>query len=382
MSRGKVQRLRFYYPIELSKGSAVCLFFNKYGDLMRSKLVLIIEDDQVLRESTSMFLKEEGYEVLTAKNGLEGVEKAMEHIPDLILCDISMPRMNGYEVYSIISQNSATSFIPFIYLSAKTEREDIRVGMQMGADDYITKPFDYDELLKAIELRIAKREKLINATESGFKAILDSTLTGIMIYQDERVTFTNSKLIKIFGYSQDEFLKINFFDLVHNEYRTELESKVRRCVRGIQRSFNTTFKASTKSNECVNIDCWGGLSTINGGNALIANLINIDEYRKRAESQHTGAVNIYLNEKTERISNDEPVTFNEPQNPHGLTGRELEVLQLICKGLTNHEIADKLFLSVRTVDTHRGNLLGKTGVSNTAGLVVYAIKHNLFSVED
>jgi PAS domain S-box-containing protein len=351
---------------------------------MGKKLVLLIEDDQVLRESTSMFLKEEGYEVLLAKNGLEGVEKAMEHIPDLILCDISMPRMNGYEVFSIISQNSATSFIPFIYLSAKTEREDIRVGMQMGADDYITKPFDYDELLKAIELRIAKREKLINATESGFKAMLDSTLTGIMIYQDDKVSFINSKLLKIFGYSQDEILKINFFDLVQKEYQEELENKVRRCLRGIQRSFNITFKANTNSGEVVNIDCWGGLSLINGNNALIANLINIDEYRRKAESQHFDSASTYLQEKTEAYSSETINSHNAgvPKNPHNLTGREIEVLQHICQGYTNQEIADKLFLSVRTVDTHRGNILSKTGVANTAGMVVYAIKHNLFSLEN
>lgn len=350
---------------------------------MRKNIVLLIEDDHALRDSTSMFLQEEGYEVLTARNGLEGVEKAMEHIPDLILCDISMPRMNGYEVYSIISQNSATGFIPFIFLSAKSEREDIRVGMQMGADDYITKPFDFDELLKAIELRITKRERLINATENGFKAMLDSTLTGILIFQDDRISFTNSKLGKIFGYSPEEFLTIDVFKLIYEEYREVFESKVRRCLKGIQRSFNMTLKAFTKTGDIVNIDCWGGLSTLNGSNALIANVINIDEYRQRAELQLNGRINEYLLEKIESRNIETPTesTTNEPINPHNLTTREIEILQLICRGLTNHEIAEKLFLSVRTVDTHRGNLLSKTGVSNTAGLVVYAIKHNLFTLE-
>ncbi len=350
---------------------------------MKKNLVLLIEDDTVLRDSTCMFLQEEGYEVLLAKNGLEGVEKAMEHIPDLILCDISMPRMNGYEVYAILSQNSATGFIPFIFLSAKTEREDIRVGMQMGADDYITKPFDFDELLKAIELRISKRERLINATENGFKAMLDSTLTGILIFQDDRITFTNSKLSKIFGYSLEEFLNINVFSLIDKEYRETFENKVRRCLKGIQRSFNMTFKACTKSGDVVNIDCWGGLSTLNGSNALIANIINIDEYRQRAESQLNGRNNEYFHDKIERLNLEKPTEnqYFQPLNPHNLTAREIEILQQICRGLTNHEIADKLFLSVRTVDTHRGNLLSKTGVSNTAGLVVYAIKHNLFTLE-
>lgn len=330
----------------------------------------------VLRESTSIFLQEEGFEVLLAQNGLDGVEKALEHIPDLILCDIAMPRMNGYEVYSILSQNAATCFIPFIYLSAKTEKEDIRVGMQMGADDYITKPFDYDELLRTIELRIAKRVKLVNATENGFKALLDSTLTGIMIYQDEKVTFANSKLLKIFGFDNDEFKNSNFFDLILSEYRTAFQEKVRRCVKGILRSFNFTFKAKTKAGDVINIDGWGGSSNINGNNALIVNFINIDEYRQIASTQHSTSKGLNENEpNASQPINNQNVT---PQNPHGLTTREIEVLQHICQGLTNQEIADKLFLSVRTVDTHRGNLLSKTGMSNTAGLVVYAIKNYLF----
>jgi PAS domain S-box-containing protein len=349
---------------------------------MDKKQVLIIEDDQLLRESTTIFLQEEGFSVINAKNGLEGVEKAMENIPDIILCDISMPRMNGYEVYSILNQNSATSFIPFIFLSAKTEKEDIRVGMQMGADDYITKPFDYDELIKTIELRISKREKLINATESGFKALLDSTLTGILIYQNDKIVFTNSKLLKIFGFTKDEIDQINLFDLIEKEYREDVESKVRRCIKGIQSSFNITFKAKCANGSVLNIDCWGALSNINGQNALIANMININEYRDTAEAKRIESKNLYLKEKIENSASlkDEKHDGIEPNNPDGLTNREIEILQLICQGLTNQEIADMLFLSVRTVDTHRGNLLSKTGVANTAGLVVYAIRNYLYQL--
>jgi PAS domain S-box-containing protein len=291
--------------------------------------------------------------------------------------------MNGYEVYSILAQNSATSFIPFIFLSAKTEKEDIRVGMQMGADDYITKPFDYDELLKAIELRIAKREKLINATESGFKAMLDSTLTGIIIYQNDKIKFANSKFLKTFGFTKEELAGVDFFEIVDKDYRDDVVNKVRRCIKGIQSSFSITFKAKTKNGDTPNIDCWGGLSTINGQNALIANLININEYRENAEDRNQSSISSHIKEKTDaKFANGEVLGHKKGEiiNPDGLTTREIEILQQICMGLTNQEIADKLFLSVRTVDTHRGNILSKTGVSNTAGMVVYAIKHSLFSV--
>lgn len=352
---------------------------------MNQKQILLIEDDVLLRESTTLFLQEESYMVITAKNGLEGVEKAMEHIPDIILCDISMPRMNGYEVYRILNQNSSTSFIPFIFLSAKTEKEDVRVGMQMGADDYITKPFDYDELIKAIELRISKREKLINASEGGFKALLDSTLTGIFIFQNNQITFSNSKFQKVFGYSKEEVTAADFFETIHQEDRPQVEEKTRRCIKGIQSSFNVNFRAYTKSGELLYIDCWGGLSQILGQNALIANIININEYRTTAEAQHKNveSTSTYLQQKLMAKANEKDENQCKLiKNPDNLTKREIEVLREICLGLTNQEISEKLFLSVRTVDTHRGNLLSKTGMANTAGLVVYAIKNNIFQVKD
>ncbi|MFP4556539.1 MAG: response regulator [Bacteroidales bacterium] len=351
--------------------------------------VLLIEDDQVLRESTSMFLEEEGYSIITAKNGLEGVERALENIPDIILCDIAMPRMNGYEVHKILNENSATCFIPFIFLSAKTEKEDIRVGMQMGVDDYITKPFDYDELFKAIELRIAKRQRLLTASESGFKALLDSTLTGIFIYQDDKTTFANSKLLKIFGCSKEDFFERGLISRIHPDDKPLVEEKIRRCLKGIQSSFNISFKAFAKNGSTLNLDCWGTLSKMNGQSALIANIINVSEYSSQAisqqkQNQNEPETSSYLKQKMERLQQEEvSPSQQEPivKNPDGLTKREIEVLQLICEGHTNLEIAEELFVSVRTVDTHRGNLLSKTGASNTAGLVVYSIKHNLYQVE-
>ena len=339
---------------------------------MSQKKILLIEDDELLRESTAVFLEEEGFSVFIAKNGLQGVEKALEHIPDIILCDISMPRMNGYEVYKVLNENSTTNLIPFIFLSAKTEKEDIRVGMQMGADDYITKPFDYDELLRAIELRIKKREKLKAASESSFKTLLDSTLTGVFIYQGNQITFANSKLLKIFGYAADEVKTLDLYDIAHPDDRPAISEKIRRCINGIQSSFNINFRAISKSNETIYLDCWGGLSVINGQNAIVGNIINLSEYR----NSQTPPANVESMVANEHISDISPAN-----NPDNLTRREIEVLQQICLGLTNQEIADKLFVSVRTVDTHRGNLLSKTGVANTAGLVVYAIKNNLFSVD-
>ena len=126
-----------------------------------AKTILIIEDNLEIREGTAEVLELAGdYTVLTAPDGKKGVEVALQHQPDLILCDIMMPELDGYGVLYMLSKNELTADIPFIFLTAKTERSDLRKAMEMGADDYLTKPFDDVELLNAIESRLRKRDQL------------------------------------------------------------------------------------------------------------------------------------------------------------------------------------------------------------------------------
>lgn len=120
------------------------------------KKVLLIEDDTALRENTAELLELSDYETITAANGKRGVQLAKNELPDIVVCDIMMPEMDGYGVLQTLAADPATQHIPFIFLSAKTEHKDIRKGMDLGADDYLTKPFEEEELISAIESRIAK----------------------------------------------------------------------------------------------------------------------------------------------------------------------------------------------------------------------------------
>ena len=131
------------------------------------KKILFIEDDTVVRENTAELLELANYSAITAPNGKIGISKAKKHLPDVIICDIMMPELNGYAVLQILAKEEATKHIPFIFLSAKTERHDIRKGMNLGADDYITKPFDESELFSAIESRLAKVAILEEIREEG-----------------------------------------------------------------------------------------------------------------------------------------------------------------------------------------------------------------------
>ncbi|CAN1520073.1 Crp cAMP-binding proteins - catabolite gene activator and regulatory subunit of cAMP-dependent protein kinases [Spirosomataceae bacterium] len=124
------------------------------------KRILLIEDNHEIRENTAEILELDGYEVITAENGKIGVELASSSKPDLIICDIMMPVLDGYSVLHLLTKNPDTENIPFIFLTAKADRQDFRKGMEMGADDYITKPFDDVDLLNAIESRFKKMELL------------------------------------------------------------------------------------------------------------------------------------------------------------------------------------------------------------------------------
>ena len=136
-----------------------------------SKKILVIEDNPEVRENIVEILSLDGYDVLAAENGKIGVEAALAQTPDLILCDIMMPVLDGFGVLKILNKNVATHHIPFVFLTAKAEKEDFRRGMGLGADDYITKPFDDTELLEAIEMRLAKSDRVRSISGSSDESL-------------------------------------------------------------------------------------------------------------------------------------------------------------------------------------------------------------------
>jgi len=137
------------------------------------KKILLIEDNKAVRENTAEILELANYKVYSAENGKIGVDLATKHHPDLIICDIMMPVLDGYGVLHLLNKNTKTSSIPFIFLTAKADRTDFRKGMEMGADDYITKPFDDIELLNAVETRLKKAEALKTEFASSVDGIKD-----------------------------------------------------------------------------------------------------------------------------------------------------------------------------------------------------------------
>ena len=142
------------------------------------KRVLLIEDNEAMRENTAEILELANYEVEVASHGKEGVIKAKKNPPELIICDIMMPELDGYEVLYMLSKDENTSGIPFIFLTAKADSADFRKGMNLGADDYITKPFEEMDLLNAVESRLKRTEIFkqdYNPGVQGYSEFVDRT---------------------------------------------------------------------------------------------------------------------------------------------------------------------------------------------------------------
>ncbi|NND05598.1 MAG: response regulator [Saprospiraceae bacterium] len=169
--------------------------------------ILVIEDHEDVRENVAEILSLAGYEVTTAADGKIGVEKALANPPDLILCDVMMPELDGFGVLRILSKNPACMDIPFIFLTAKTEQTDFRKGMGLGADDYITKPFDDVELLDAIEVRLRKVKKLrksFDGTPEGIQKFYSEAKANQALKKlsENREVLTLNKKTKVFEQGQ------------------------------------------------------------------------------------------------------------------------------------------------------------------------------------
>lgn len=200
------------------------------------KKILIIEDTHDVRENIAEILELYGYQALEAKNGKEGVSLAIEHIPDLILCDIMMPELDGFGVLKILDNNKATQDIPFIFLTAMSEQADFRKGMNLGADDYITKPFNDSELLEVVDLRLNKSEQKTEVLDKEQKSLAqffsESNGQGELALLTE-VGELRSFQAKDFIYSQDSTPRYLYFIVSGsvktfqiNEYGKELITHV------------------------------------------------------------------------------------------------------------------------------------------------------------
>lgn len=201
--------------------------------------ILIIEDEADIRRDLVRALSLSGYSMLEAENGRTGIAKAISNHPDLIISDIMMPELDGYAVLEELQKSPATNTIPFIFLSAKSARNDIRGGMNLGADDYITKPFDIEELIEAVERRLKK----VNLVESKFNSKFEALSDNLRRAMPHEI---RTPLNIILGLS--EFLRKNYDYTTHKD-AMEMLLNINDAGKRLQRLFeNYLFYANLEVN--------------------------------------------------------------------------------------------------------------------------------------
>ena len=230
------------------------------------KKILIIEDNISLNEELSDWFTFEGFEVWSAGNGIQGIEMAYQLLPDIILCDIMMPDMNGTEVIGNLRKNITTRLIPFIFMTALSGRNNIRTGMELGADDYITKPFTRQELIKTVNIRLKKAENIREHTDSKAQE------------RTAQLNFTNREL-EAFSYSVSHDLHTplralnGYASILIEDYSDVLDSEGKRMLNAIV--------DQSKKMGCLIDDL------------LSFSRINMNEIKISAIDMHNLAINVY-----------------------------------------------------------------------------------------
>lgn len=179
------------------------------------KRILIIEDEPEMRRNITTLLRFKAYQPIAAENGRVGVEVARRERPDLILCDVTMPELDGYAVLQALRADVQLALIPFIFLTAKGEKEDLRSGMNLGADDYLTKPVGNDDLVRAIEIRLqraAQQEQARRPFKTDFSSLEPLLKFGLTPRATETLLWlaqgkTNADIARILGITESTVKK-------------------------------------------------------------------------------------------------------------------------------------------------------------------------------
>jgi len=315
--------------------------------------ILVIDDDKILGKTLKIVLSMHGYDVCYANSGSSGIQKAFEYKPDLILCDVKMGSVNGYRVYNFLKDSSILDTVPFIFITACNEPKDFRIGMDLGADDYITKPFANEELIRIIEKRLIKYNKLKETRNQEFNSLFNLTPNGIILFDEHLIYDANLTLLKSLSLINDDLKSCSVENLLDHASYKKVKDKIVRCANGLLESFTENVYLVPKVGEKFEVSLYVTVYEKKFGSSMLIGFIILD-FKKNRDN------------------------FNRPES--GIfSKREYQVLCLSMEGLSIKMIADKLSISSRTVENHRESLMKKTNSNNMIGVITFALKNNLLS---
>ncbi len=211
------------------------------------KKILIIEDEKDIRETLKDILETKNYRVLLACDGNEGLLKTLKEKPDLIISDVLMPGFDGFQLLEHLSQSIEVEHIPVIFLTAKTQLEDFRTGLMLGAVDYIVKPFKTKELINSIEKQLKKIDYQKQRESSYFRLAFENPFSGVFYFVENQIIKINKTFSQITNYSINELHQIDLKNLFVNNFEY-VQDKMQLCLDGVsdQESIKTVLLSKDK----------------------------------------------------------------------------------------------------------------------------------------
>lgn len=352
------------------------------------KKILVIEDDQFLGITIQNILSLYNYDVCYVNNGATGIQKAFTYNPDLIICDIHMDPVDGYQVYKVLEESSLLNRIPFVFLTGSSELKDIRFGLSLGADDYLVKPFQNSELINTIKKRIQKYSAIKENANKEFIRLFDLSPNGILLFDENKVYNINPALRKLLNLNENSVSELQIQQIFDSSSVKKLIKKME--VPFVERNeiFNGVVKMTIGKEETqmrLIVSEFEKFSKYTVFIGVLSNAKESDVVEKNngyAEEVHNllKRENIKISEGLgQEISNifNQKGSNQKHENNSFFTKRENQVLYLAMEGLPIKLIADRLSISDRTVEKYRTSLMEKTGANNMIEVIVFALKNSL-----
>lgn len=356
------------------------------------KKILIIEDDQNLGITIQNVLTFHKYDVCYANNGVAGIQKAFEYNPDLILCDINMDPLDGYQVYKVLEESLILNRMPFIFLTGSSDLEDIRYGMSLGADDYIVKPFNNSDLIKTIERRLEKFKAIREDSHREFIRLFDLSPVGILIFDGKKIFQANSAFRNLINLDKEDLTGIEIDKFIDSASIQKLHGAIPKYIADRNEIFNGIVKVNRNNGGEIqmkfvvsefekfsNYTLFIGLfyAIIETHSSIDNNLLiaEVNSLLKRENIKVTDA----LGEKIANLFKQKQLNLKNNKDTF-FTARENQVLCLSMEGLPIKNIADRLSISDRTVEKYRTRLMEKAGAGNMIEVIVFALKNGLVEI--
>lgn len=349
--------------------------------------ILVIEDDKQLGKTIKNVLSMHGYDVRYADNGAAGIQKAFEYNPDLILCDINMNPVDGYQVFNVLKDSLLIEQVPFIFITGNSELKDIRFGLDLGVDDYFVKPFDNERLIQTIEKRLARYRKLKDTGKHEFKVLFNMTPNGIFLFDGYAIFETNPALMQMLAINKDNLTTYTIEDLLDPVSYQKTKDLIERCTNGLLTSFCESVTLVPRNGEKFEAALHVSVYEKYSGYSLMVGLVTLDNVKSAENEVFISDVFKVLKKEnilvTESLGDKLTDIFKrhnvnmDRQESGFFTKRENQVLCLSMEGLPIKVIADKLSISNRTVENHRAKLMEKTNSKNMIEVINFARSNNL-----